>query len=90
MQTAAPIKFSRGLHKVELEVNAAGVTSTKAWRHWGQSGRLDVWKGMTTPIWLSAVREEIPKQLMALKAEARGDSSRLPSLMCSGASVTTA
>jgi len=81
MQTAAPIKFSRALQKVELEVNAAGVTSTNAWRHWSQSGRMDVWKGTGTPAWLSAVREEIPKQLMSLKAEARGQSSRLPGLM---------
>lgn len=80
MQTAAPIKFNRGLQKVELEVNAAGVTSTNAWRHWTQSGRLDRWKGTNTPTWLSAVREEIPKQLMALKAEARGESSRLPGI----------
>lgn len=78
---SAPIKFSRGLQRVELEVNGAGVTSTDAWRHWGQSGRLDVWKGLQTPVWLAAVREEIPKQLMALKAEARGEVSRLPGLM---------
>jgi len=81
LHVAAPIKFSRGLQRVELEVNGAGVTSTDAWRHWGQSGRLDIWKGIQTPVWLAAVREEIPKQLMALKAEARGEASRLPGLM---------
>jgi hypothetical protein len=81
MQTQAPIKFSRALQKVELEVNAAGVTSTNAWRHWTQSGRLDVWKGTNTPLWLMAVRDEIPKQLMGLKAAARGESARLPGLM---------
>jgi len=80
MQSAVPLRFSRGLQKVELELNAAGVTSTKAWRHWVQSGRLDKWKGTRAPAWLSAVREEIPKQLMTLKAEARGE-SRLPGLI---------
>jgi len=80
MQSAVPLRFSRGLQRVELELNAAGVTSTNAWRHWGQSGRLDKWKTTRAPTWLSAVREEIPQQLMTLKAEARG-ASRLPGLM---------
>jgi len=74
MMSSARLRFSRGLATVELDTNAAGVATTRAWRHWGQSGRLDRWKGTRAPAWLSAVREEIPKQLMSLKAAARGES----------------
>jgi len=77
---APPIRFSRGLRRVELEAAGEGVVSAADWRRVARSGRLDAWKTVASPGWLTAVREEIPNQLIALKQEARGEAARLPGL----------
>eukprot|EP00927_Polykrikos_kofoidii_P061493 TRINITY_DN56329_c0_g1_i1.p1 TRINITY_DN56329_c0_g1~~TRINITY_DN56329_c0_g1_i1.p1 ORF type:complete len:1322 (-),score=199.05 TRINITY_DN56329_c0_g1_i1:47-4012(-) len=74
-----PIRFSRGLRRVELEASSWGVMSTHCWGASSQTGRLDLWKGLPPPAWLVAVRHEIPRQLTALKTEARGGELRVAS-----------
>merc|ERR1719401_2117818 len=73
LNASAPIRFSRGLRRVELETASESDVSSTTWRRGAQHGRLDIWKTTESPRWLTAVREEIPNQLMVLKAEARGD-----------------
>jgi len=72
---APPIRFSRRLRSVELEPSAEGVASAQGWIYSEQSGRLDRWRGQPAPAWLAAVRRDIPNQLMALKASARGEAT---------------
>lgn len=72
MQMAPPMMFSRRLRRVALESHSQSADSPDP-LHWARDGRMDCWKGASTPRWLTATREEIGKQIVAHKANARGE-----------------
>mmetsp|Transcript_70855 Transcript_70855/g.125132 ORF Transcript_70855/g.125132 Transcript_70855/m.125132 type:complete len:1335 (+) Transcript_70855:87-4091(+) len=75
------LEFSRRLQRRELILKDETRASLSKWKVEARSGRRDAWTGIMAPAWLRAVREEIPKQYMELKAQAKGgEMEHLPSL----------
>jgi len=66
------IEFSRRLQRKELIFKDETRASLSKWKAEARFGRRDAWTGLMAPAWLRAVREEIPKQYMELKAQAKG------------------
>ncbi|CAE8609517.1 unnamed protein product, partial [Polarella glacialis] len=71
-----PLCFSRCLRRAALDFSGEDKVPVDRWKMATQHGRLDAWKGISPAPWLAAVREEIPQQIRALKAESRGQPIR--------------